>query len=289
MRPMRGEMIDIGGRGLRAVRTGPTGRALTVLEAGAFGFSADWAAVQDKLAAHGFASLAYDRAGLGRSDPGPPPRDGAAIGADLEALLHHAAPSGALILVGHSMAGLHVHRLAARWPERVVGLVLVDATTPAAMNSGLVSAFVGQFGALSKLAAWTAGAGLLRPLSGTGFGDMIGLSGEAENEKRWAFADGGHNTAAAAEVEAWPAAARQALAAGELDPMLPVAVVLAGPAGAHAAYKALQSAPAEASFHGRLEHVEDASHASILGAGHCEAIVRSVEHVWRASAVAEVS
>jgi pimeloyl-ACP methyl ester carboxylesterase len=288
---MRGEMIDIGGRALRIVRAGPAAsdHPVVVLEAGAFGFSADWAAVQGKLGARGFASLAYDRAGLGRSDPGPPPRDGAAIGADLEALLETAAPKGPLVLVGHSMAGLHVHRLAARWPARVAGLVLVDATTPAAMNSGLVSLFVGQFGALSKLAAWTAGTGLLKPLAGTGLGDMIGLSGDAASEKRWAFADAAHNAAAAAEVEAWRAAARQALAAGDLDPMLPVAVVLAGPAGANAAYKALQSAPAEASFHGLIDHVDGATHASILGEEHASAIVRGVEHVWRAGAVAEVT
>jgi pimeloyl-ACP methyl ester carboxylesterase len=286
---MRGEMIDIGGRALRIVRAGPAAadRPLVVLEAGAFGFSADWAAVQSELAGRGFASLAYDRAGLGRSDPGPPPRDGAAIGADLEALLDTAAPQGPLLLVGHSMAGLHIHRLAARWPERVMGLVLVDATTPAAMNSGLVSLFVGQFGALSKLAAWTAGTGLLKPLAGTGFGDMIGLSGDAESEKRWAFADAVHAAAAAAEVEAWPAAARQALAAGDLDPKLPVAVILAGPASANGAYKALQCAPAEASFHGLVDHVDGATHASILGQEHAPAIVRGIEQVWRASAVAE--
>ena len=46
-----------------------------VFESGAFGFSADWQVVQD-MAAKGVRSCAYDRAGLGFSDPGPQPRDG---------------------------------------------------------------------------------------------------------------------------------------------------------------------------------------------------------------------
>ena len=62
----RGEQVDIGGRRLRVVRAGaPTDAPMIVLECGAFGCAADWAVVQDRLAAQGLASLAYDRAGLG--------------------------------------------------------------------------------------------------------------------------------------------------------------------------------------------------------------------------------
>ena len=76
---MRGRFIDIGGRRLRAVLAGPErGRPLIVCEHGAFGCAADWAVVQERLAARSLRSLAYDRAGLGHSDPGPAPRDGRA-------------------------------------------------------------------------------------------------------------------------------------------------------------------------------------------------------------------
>jgi pimeloyl-ACP methyl ester carboxylesterase len=259
-----------------------------LLEAGAFGFSADWSVVQTRLADRGFASLAYDRAGLGLSDPGPDPRDGAAIGADVEALLALEAPRGPLILVGHSMAGLHVHRLAARKRQRIAGLVLVDATTPASMQSKFVSAAVGQFANVSRLAAWGAGTGLLKALSGTAFGDRIGLDGDVGGEKRWAFADATHNAWAAAEVANWPAAARQALEAGDLDPRWPVAVILAGPADARQGLRTLQTVPAVASLHGLVEHVADANHASILAGRHADVIVRGVEHVARASADLEV-
>ena len=280
-------MIDIGGgRQLHAVRAGPreSPEPLVVLEAGAFGFSTDWAAVQDKLAARGTASLAYDRAGLGFSDPGPAPRDGLAIATDLEALLDAAGETGPLILTGHSMAGLHVRLFAARNPGRVAGVVLVDATTPEAMDSKLVSGFVGQFAGAARLTAWGAEAGLLAPFANTGLGDMIGLAGPAHGEKVWAFGLGRHNHWAAEEVTRWPDAARQAREAGAYDPSWPVAVILAGPPKSRAGLKKLQTAPALTSRHGLVEHLAEASHATMLGETHADAIVRGIDHV-RASAV----
>ncbi len=277
-----GRMIDIGaGRALHAKFAGPArGRhPLVVLEAGAFGFSADWAAVQDKLSRRGLRSMAYDRAGLGFSRPGPEPRDGLAITADLERLLAHAGEGGPLILCGHSMAGLHVRLFAGRNPERVTGVVLVDATTPEAMGSRLASAMVEQFARASRLAAWGAGAGLLHPLSGTGLGDAIGLEGAADAEKRWAFAHPAHNHWAAREVTSWAASAEQALGAGAFDPRLPVAVVLAGDPGGRRAFQDIRTAPARASRYGRVDSVPGASHATMLNARFGDAIIRAIEHV----------
>ncbi len=88
-------MIDLGGRRLHVVRAGPPGASPTiVLEHGAFGCASDWGVVQERLAAKGLRSIAYDRAGLGHSDPGPAPRDGGAINADLAALLARWARPG---------------------------------------------------------------------------------------------------------------------------------------------------------------------------------------------------
>jgi len=282
----RGALIDIGGRKLHAVRAGPAhgGGPLVLLEAGAFGFSADWAVVQERLAERGLASLAYDRAGLGLSDPGPKPRDGLAIARDLDALLSASEETGRLILCGHSMAGLHVHLYAARNPGRVAGLVLVDATTPASMDSRFVSVFVGQFAGAARLAAWGAGAGLLAPLAGTGLGDQIGLAGPVGAEKRWAFANREHNAWASEEVTHWPQDARQAREAGALNPDLPVSVVLAGPADSRNALKNLQMAPARASRAGRVLHAIGATHATVLGGKYADAVVRGVEQVRAASA-----
>jgi len=283
----RGQLYDIGGRRLHMVCAGPKEAAgpTVLLEAGAFGFSADWGVVQDKLAAAGIRSCAYDRAGLGFSDPGPKPRDGLNVEHDLEKLLAAAGEKGPFILCGHSMAGLRLRIFAARHPGLVEGVVLVDATTPEAMDNKVVQQFVGTFSGLSRLAAVGAGAGLFKPLVYTQFGDKIGLTGPAKAEKRWAFADGAHNYWAAEEVRDWPRAAQQARDAGAFPPDLPVAVVTAGAAGTgpRAGFKTLQSAPAAASRHGYVEHVAGAAHATLLGQGYADAIVRGVEHVRAAA------
>ena len=280
-------MIAIGGgRRLHAVRAGPVASPdpLVLLEAGAFGFSADWTVVQARLAESGLRSLAYDRAGLGLSDPGPAPRDGLAIVQDLEALLGNLGETGRLILCGHSMAGLHLRLFAGRNPGRAAGVVLVDATTPEAMDSKLVSGFVDRFAGVSKMAAWGARKGLFRPLAQAGIADTIGLAGAARQEKRWAFADPGHNHWAAEEAAQWPRTATQAREAGAFDPALPVAVILAGSPDGTERWKSLQTAPAEASRHGRIDHVRGASHASLLGGRFADAVVRGVEHVRDAAA-----
>ena len=165
-------MVDIGdGRRSRLVCAGPSGGAdLTVLmESGAFGLAADWGVVQERLTARGQRSCAYDRAGLGWSDPGPEPRDGLAVVSDLEKLLAASGERGPFILVGHSMAGLYLRLFAARNPALVAGVVLVDATTPEAMDEPLVRQFVDHFIGLARLAAWGAGAGLFKALTRTGF------------------------------------------------------------------------------------------------------------------------
>ncbi|MHB8530252.1 MAG: alpha/beta fold hydrolase [Caulobacteraceae bacterium] len=282
----RGELIDIGGRRMRAVLSGPAGGPgpTVILESGAFGFSADWSVVQERLAGRGIRSLAYDRAGLGFSDPGPEPRDGLAIVADLAALRATPGESGPFVLCGHSMAGLHVRLFAVRNPARVRGVVLVDAATPEVMDSKLAAGFVEHFARASRLAAWGADNGLLRPLIHAGLGDAIGLAGPAKAEKRWAFAHGPHNRWAAAEVAEWTHTAGQARAAGPFDPELPVGIVLAGTESSHSAWKGRLMVPAGASRHGFVQHIRGASHASILGVRHADAIVTAIEAVIAAGA-----
>jgi pimeloyl-ACP methyl ester carboxylesterase len=271
-------MVDIGGRRLHLVRAGPPGgRPTVLLEAGSFGFSADWSVVQERLAARGVASIAYDRAGLGQSDPGPRPRDGLAVAADLEALLAAAGETGPFIHVGHSMAGLHAHLFAARNPDRIAGLVLVDAATPASELDPAARKIAAHYIGFAKAVAWAAGAGLLHPL--TPLGDTIGLGAEGAALKRWAFARAGHNRAAADEVVQWPAAARQALAAGPLDPAWPVAVVTAGPSLPGEPLRRLMTEPARASRRGHAVNVAAANHASLLGRRFADAVVDAIEHV----------
>jgi pimeloyl-ACP methyl ester carboxylesterase len=282
----RGSFIDLGGRRIHLVRSGPAmARPTVLLEAGSFGFSADWAVVQAQLAARGVRSLAYDRAGLGLSDAGPQPRDGAAIALDLERLLAAAGEAGPFVLVGHSMAGLHVQLFAGRNRDRVAGVVLVDAITAGAASDPAVRIYAAGFGAVSRVHGALAGLGLLKPFRR--WGDMIGLTPNAAAHKRWAFGHGPHNRAAAAEVAQWDADVAQAEAAGPFDPAWPVAVVTAGPRRGLTRLRALQAEPAERSAHGYQDPIARASHADMIGVRFAWRVVEAIDHVRRAAPTPE--
>jgi len=282
MARVRGELIDIGGRRLRAVRAGPADGPLVVCEHGAFGCAADWAVVQEKLAALGLRSLAYDRAGMGFSDPGAGVRDGRAANADLAALLEALGESPPLVLAGHSMGGLSARLFTLTYPERVSGLVLVDAVTPDALELFGASAAVAAFGQLLRLAAAGGRFGLMGPVSAL-TGNLIGLTGEAAKEKRRIHASADHARWSAAEVLQWPATSALAGSA-ELPEDLPVAVVTAGAPGKRRALKAIQEAPARRSRFGHVEHVAGCNHANLLGPRYADAIIRGVAHVRAATA-----
>lgn len=280
----RGEMVQIEpGRSLRLVCEGPkSARPVVWLEAGAFGFAADFGATQKALTAAGWRSCAYDRAGMGYSPPGPAPRDGLAIVSDFEKLVAASGEPGPYILVGHSMAGLRLREYAGRNPTKIAGLVLVDAATPEAALNARMGGFIKAFASASRWAARGASIGLYKPLVHTGLGDKIGLPKAAGDEKRWAFANGRHNRTAAAEVELWPQASEQAGQQPPYDPSWPIAVVTAGPVKGRESWKALQSAPATASRHGMVDHVEAATHTRLLGQGFADHIVKAVAFVAEA-------
>lgn len=76
----------------------------------------------------------WDQRGHGRSGwtPGAPPPAIDRLGSDLKAVVDAAAPTGPLVLLGHSMGGMTVMALAERYPdlvrERVAGLGLVGTS-----------------------------------------------------------------------------------------------------------------------------------------------------------------
>lgn len=277
----RGKFYDVGGRKMRLVCEGPSTASPTVLlEAGAFGFAADWGAVQEALTAEGVRSCAYDRAGMGFSDPSPDVRDGKAIEADLTKLLNVAGEKGPFVLVGHSMAGMRMPLFAASHPDSVIGVVLVDAASPGPEMMKRAQTFVNRFVTASRWAARGAALGLYKPLKGTRLGDKIGLPPAASAEKRWAFANSRHNRTAAKEVEAWREAGLQALAAPPYPTRWPVASVTAGaPTPGRMDWKKAQTRPAELSQHGYVRHVEGAGHNTLLGRTYAHEIVTAVKFV----------
>ena len=109
------------------LRCAGRGSPTVLFEAGFGADSGAWGRVQPQVARK-TRTCAYDRAGSGFSDPGPLPRDGAAIARDLDQALTTAAIEGPYVVVGHSAGGLYARLFAARRPGEVQGLVLLDPT-----------------------------------------------------------------------------------------------------------------------------------------------------------------
>jgi pimeloyl-ACP methyl ester carboxylesterase len=123
-------MVDVGGHRLHLdVRGDDRGGPTVILDSGMVSFSSNWAWVHPELAKH-VRAVAYDRAGLGWSDPGPRPRDAGRSASELHAALHGIGITGPYVLAGHSYGGLVVRAFAALYRDEVAGMVLVDASHP---------------------------------------------------------------------------------------------------------------------------------------------------------------
>jgi pimeloyl-ACP methyl ester carboxylesterase len=123
-----GQRVRINGHSLHARVIG-RGSPVVIFESGLPGTVLSWSAVQQRLAER-TATLSYDRAGLGWSDPGPEPRTAGRIVEELHRLLQALQLPPPYVLVGHSYGGLIVRLYAARYPADVAGLVLLDPTMP---------------------------------------------------------------------------------------------------------------------------------------------------------------
>ncbi|MGA8528720.1 MAG: alpha/beta hydrolase [Acidobacteriaceae bacterium] len=125
---MPGHLYDVNGHRMRMECTG-IGSPTLVLDAGLGNDGLIWSAVQPTLS-QTTQVCSYDRAGMGWSDPVPPPRDADHIAAQLHGLLQAAGVTGPIVLMGHSIAGMYIRDYATHYPDQVKGLIFVDASTP---------------------------------------------------------------------------------------------------------------------------------------------------------------
>lgn len=118
--------MDVGGYRLH-VEIGGIGSPAVVLDAGLGGGVATWSEVLPAVAEKTTA-VAFDRAGLGGSDPGPLPRTSSRMVEEMHAMLRAAEVPPPYVLVGHAFGGANVRLYAHRYPDEVAAIVLVDAT-----------------------------------------------------------------------------------------------------------------------------------------------------------------
>ena len=130
--PAPGELVNLNGHRLHLLSRGE-GSPAVIFESGLMSTVLSWENLQPEIA-KATRAVAYDRAGLGWSDPGSAPRDADQIVKELHSLLELAQISPPFILVGHSFAGLTTRLFAARYPEEVAGLILIDPVVPGEWN-----------------------------------------------------------------------------------------------------------------------------------------------------------
>jgi len=124
-----GDFVDVGGHKLHYLKKGE-GQATIIFESGAeFGGHIVWRNIQEKLSKN-FTTLSYDRAGSLHSQRGDNPKTCENMAKELHIMIEKLALPKPYILVGHSLAGLTLRYFVDKYPENVVGAVLLDPAHP---------------------------------------------------------------------------------------------------------------------------------------------------------------
>ena len=110
------------------------GSPTVVLESGVGGNTLLWAYIQPAIA-EVTRVCTYDRAGYGWSEARSNERTTPQMAEELHTLLAQAGIEPPYILAGHSFGGLVVRTFASRYPDDVLGLVLIDAVHPNQFSS----------------------------------------------------------------------------------------------------------------------------------------------------------
>jgi len=123
-----GRLVSVGTHRLH-IRCDGDGGPSVIFDAALGGSSLSWTLVQPAVA-RVTRACSYDRAGFGWSDAGPLPRTAGRIADELHTLLRAAPVPKPYVLVGHSYGGLVMRVYAARHPDEVAGLVLIEPAIP---------------------------------------------------------------------------------------------------------------------------------------------------------------
>lgn len=283
--PPPGRMVDVGGFRMHLDVSGKDpGRPTVVLEAGLGSFSPNWYWVQQSLA-DDLRVVAYDRAGLGWSDPSPASRDAATMAAELHTALHAAGIDGPYVLAGHSFGGLVVRAFADLYRPETAGLVLVDASHPDQWARWPVP-YAHRIQLISlRVSAAAARLGLPRVFDLFG-AVSAGLPTQQVAELNARFALPRTSDTEAAQMQAWEQFTRPFLHRAAPLGDLPLAVIGVGvqPLGSET-LTALQEELPGLSKNSARRVIADATHESLIAdRGHAAHVANAIRAVVDASA-----
>jgi len=132
--PKTERMVDVGGRKLHAYLYGQGSPAVVFVSGTGNAPQETWNPLIDPLA--GEATLiAYDRAGIGKSEIGELPTHARQAAVDLRSLLKELNTPKPVLLVGHSYGVRVVKLFASLFPDEVGGLVLMDGVPPTILDA----------------------------------------------------------------------------------------------------------------------------------------------------------
>jgi pimeloyl-ACP methyl ester carboxylesterase len=175
--PAPGRTYEVAGHRMHLDCRGQGGPTV-VLFNGLGEFSGSWARITDAVGTT-TRVCAYDRPGQGWSEEAATPQDGVAAARDLHQLLAAAGEEAPYVLVGHSTGGTYAMTYAAQYPEQVVGMALLDSSSPEQFTT--VTKYAGQYPLLRR------GLALLPTLARLGVNRTLatsGLPGEAGDVAR---------------------------------------------------------------------------------------------------------
>jgi protein-S-isoprenylcysteine O-methyltransferase Ste14/pimeloyl-ACP methyl ester carboxylesterase len=220
--PPQGTMVDIGGRRLHLVCIGRADamEPTVMFEAAGWANSLSSSRARERLATR-TRVCSYDRLGRGWSDAAPSVTTIAGTADDLGVLQDRAGVSGPLVIVASSIGGLTAEMFARKYPERVAGIVFLDAA-----NSLVLPKLMSYWGRARTIAC---AAGVLSRFGVIRLMDPFGLGSDSEEARRSAAITYGAKpwTATCAMARGLSDAQREFEQAPPLSPEIPVVLLSA--------------------------------------------------------------
>lgn len=297
--PPPGAMIPVDGTSMHLHCEGESepGGPTVVIDAGNASMALDWVGIQRRLSPN-YRTCIYDRAGYGWSSARPGPRDADHVVEELRTLLSEAGEDEPVLLIGHSLGGVHARLYAARYRDDVAGLILVDTATDHVFSEAFASTQRTSMG-FYEMMRFLVGSGLLRvvgPLIGEGAIPPVAraLPGDVQAAYVALLLDPTYYETALAESQMLQTSVRQANAAlvGEIPlgdmPLIVLTAALRALEGPNPySDERLPADPDEVAAQGVLARLSSRGERRMLGqSGHLvqldapEAIVAAVDDVY---------